>query len=61
MSDDSYVTIAVKHGLTPNHLDKVCAELYGILAAYEAKEIRAVTELIERGIPQRSRCKGAGR
>lgn len=58
---DNFKTTATKHGLTPERLDKLYAELYGILAAYEPKEIQAVTELIENGTPSRTRDKGAGR
>ena len=42
-------------------LDKLYAELYGILAAYEPKEVRAVIELIDKGTPSRERDKGAER
>ncbi|MDE6028732.1 MAG: hypothetical protein K2F90_00235 [Clostridiales bacterium] len=63
MENDSFTTTAQKNGLTPERLDKVSAELYGILAAYDAKEVRAVVELIENGTPARmnSRRQGAGR
>ncbi len=61
MGNESFKIIAAKHGLTPERLDKLYVELYGILAAYEPKEIEAVTELIENGTPSRSRDKGAGR
>lgn len=60
MENEGY-EIAAKYGITPERLDKLYAELYGILAAYEPKDIRAVTELIENGTPSRSRDKGAGR
>lgn len=59
--NESFDTVAAKHGLTPERLDKLYAELYGILAAYEPKEIQAVAELIENGTPSRSRGKGAER
>lgn len=59
--DDAFTIAAEKYGLTPERLDKLCAELYIVLAQYEPKEIRAVTELIENGTPVRSRNQGAGR
>ena len=61
MANDSFETTAVKFGLTPERLDKAYSELYGILAAYEVKEIQAVVELIENGTPSRQRDKGAER
>lgn len=62
MNDDSsFETTAAKYGLTPERLDKLYTELYGILAAYEPKEIQAVAELIENGTPSQSRDKGASR
>lgn len=61
MENESYEATAAKYGLTPERLDKLYAELYGILAAYEAKELQAVAELIENGTPSRSRGKGASR
>lgn len=61
MSNESFETTAAKHGLTAERLDKLYAELYGMLAAYEPKEIQAVAELIENGTPSRSCDKGAGR
>lgn len=61
MENESFEITAAKYGITPERLDKLYAELYVILAAYEAKEIRAVTELIENGTPGRSHIKGAGR
>ncbi len=61
MGNESFETTAAKHGLTHERLDKLYAELYGILAAYEPKEIQAVAELIENGTPSRERGKGAGR
>lgn len=57
--DEAFTIAADKYGLTPERLDKLYAELYVILAAYEPKEIRAITELIENGTPPRSRDKGA--
>lgn len=59
--NESFETTAAKHGLTPERLDKLYAELYGILAAYEPNEIEAVAELIENGTPSRSCDKGAER
>lgn len=59
--NDSFETTAAKFGLTPERLDKACSELYGILAAYEVKEIQAVAELIENGTPSRQRDKEKGR
>lgn len=59
--NESFETTAAKHGLTPERLDKLYAELHGILAAYEPEEITAVTELIENGTPSRQRDKGAER
>lgn len=60
--DENFETTAAKHGLTPGRLDKLYAELYGILAAYEPRELNAVTEMIECGItPSRQRDKGAER
>lgn len=59
MTNENFETTATKHGLTPERLDKLYAELYGILAAYEPNEIEAVAELIENGTPSRSRDKGA--
>ena len=63
MENNNFTITAAKHGLTPERLDKVSAELYGILAAYDAKEVRAVIELIENGTPARmnGRRQGAGR
>ncbi len=63
MENESFEIAAAKYGLTPERLDKVYAELYGILAAYEAKEIQAVAELIENGTPSRiiGHNYGAGR
>lgn len=63
MENESFEITAAKHGITPERLDKLYAELYVILAAYEPKELRAVTELIENGTPGRmkGRSKGAGR
>lgn len=63
MKNESFEITAAKYGLTPERLDKVSAELYGILAAYEAREVQAVVELVESGTPSRmnSRGKGAGR
>lgn len=61
MEDESFKNTADKYGLTPERLDKLYAELYAILEAYEPKEIRAVAELIENGTPGRSHIKGAGR
>ncbi len=61
MENESFETTAAKYGLTPERLDKVYAELYGILSAYEVKELQAVAELIENGTPSRSRGKGASR
>ena len=59
--DEAFTITADKYGLTPERLDKLYAELYAILAAYEPKEIRAVTELIENCTPSRPRDKGASR
>lgn len=59
--NESFETTAAKHGLTPERLDKLYAELYCILAAYEPEEITAVAELIENGTPSRQRDKGAER
>ncbi len=61
--DDIFKSIAAKHGLTPQRLDKVSAELYSILVAYEPCELQALTELIQSGISPRSnqRDKGATR
>lgn len=59
--NESFETTAAKHGLTPERLDKLYAELYGILAAYDPEEITAVAELIENGTPSRLRDKGAER
>ena len=59
--NESFETTAAKHGLTPERLDKLYAELYGILAASEPEEITAVAELIENGTPSRLRDKGAER
>lgn len=61
MENESFEITADKYGITLERLDKLYAELHGILAAYEAKEIRAVIELIENGTPGMSRNKGAGR
>ncbi len=61
MENESFETVAAKYGLTPERLDKLYAELYGILSAYEAKELQAVAELIDNGTPPRSRGKGSGR
>lgn len=61
MENQSFEIAAAKFGITPERLDKLYAELYGILAAYEPREIRAVTELIENGTPSRSRDRGAER
>ena len=61
MGNESFKIIAAKHGLTPERLDKLYVELYGILAAYEPKEVRAVIELIDKGTPSRERDKGAER
>ena len=62
MPNESFETTAAKHGLTPERLDKIYAELFCILAAYEPDELKAVVELIENGTtPSRSRDKGAGR
>lgn len=61
MTNENFETTATKHGLTPERLDKLYAELYGILAAYEPEEITAVAELIENGTPSRLRDKGAER
>lgn len=61
MTNENFETTATKHGLTPERLDKLYAELYGILAAYKPNEIEAVAELIENGTPSRSRDKGAER
>lgn len=61
MANENFEITAAKHGLTPERLDKLNAELHGILAAYEVNEIKAVVELIENGTPSRSRDKGAGR
>lgn len=61
MTNENFETTATKHGLTPERLDKLYAELYGILAAYEPNEIEAVAELIENSTPSRSRDKGAER
>ena len=61
--DNAFDTVAQKHGLTPERLDKVSTELGLLLSAYDVKEIRAVAELIEQGIPLQGsfRSKGAGR
>ena len=61
--DENIKSIADKHGLTPERLNKVSAELYGILAAYDPRELQAMTELIQSGISPRSnqRDKGANR
>ncbi len=52
--DENFKSIAAKHGLTPERLDKVSAELYGILVVYEPRELQAMTELIQNGISPRS-------
>jgi len=61
--NENFKSIAAKHGLTPERLDKVSAELYSILVAYEPRELQAMTELIQSGISPRSnqRDKGATR
>lgn len=63
MSNDSFKHVAAKHGLTPERLDKVSAELYSTLAPHEARELQAIAELIEDGTPPRlnDRDKGASR
>ena len=61
--NESFENTATKHGLTPERLDQVSAEIHGILAGYELNEILAVAELLENGTPSRmnGRDKGTGR
>lgn len=61
MEKESFETTAAKFSLPPDRLDKLCDELYSILAAYDSKEIQAVAELIENGTLPRNCGKGVER
>lgn len=62
-SMDSFDLTAAKYGLTSERLDKISAELYSILAAYEVNEVAAVADLIEHGTSPRmnGHNQGAGK
>lgn len=48
------VEIANKYGITTDRLERAFNELYGMLFAYDPKDIQAVGALIESGLtPQR--------